>query len=158
MLAGCPSQELLYMIYKYIGRHQMNRRSYLCLYVYDNSKEFKIGIAGFSIYGTKSEKLRFYLGSSSRNFSAPQTQNAAKGPGRMPQKLLLEPNSKTYFVSVSRVQCYLDWRHFERLAVFPPSFGEIFVVTIILLFFVPNVHDAITEISKNLEIFLIKII
>ena len=53
------------MIYKYIGRHQMNRRSYLCLYVYDNSKEFKIGIAGFSIYGTKSEKLRFYLGSSS---------------------------------------------------------------------------------------------
>ena len=46
------------MIYKYIGRHQMNRRSYLCLYVYDNSKEFKIGIAGFSIYGTKSEKLK----------------------------------------------------------------------------------------------------
>ena len=59
------------MIYKYIGRHQMNRRSYLCLYVYDNSKEFKIGIAGFSIYGTKSEKLRFYLGSSSRNFFSP---------------------------------------------------------------------------------------
>ena len=49
----------------------MNRRSYLCLYVYDNSKEFKIGIAGFSIYGTKSEKLRFYLGSSSRNFFSP---------------------------------------------------------------------------------------
>ena len=61
----------------------MNRRSYLCLYVYDNSKEFKIGIAGFSIYGTKSEKLRFYLGSSSQNFfSPPQTQNAAKGPGQ----------------------------------------------------------------------------
>ena len=59
------------MIYKYIGRHQMNRRSYLCLYVYDNSKEFKIGIAGFSIYGTKSEKLRFYLGSSSQNFFSP---------------------------------------------------------------------------------------
>ena len=49
----------------------MNRRSYLCLYVYDNSKEFKIGIAGFSIYGTKSEKLRFYLGSSSQNFFSP---------------------------------------------------------------------------------------
>ena len=49
----------------------MSRRSYLCLYVYDNSKEFKIGIAGFSIYGTKSEKLRFYLGSSSRNFFSP---------------------------------------------------------------------------------------
>ena len=49
----------------------MNRRSYLCLYVYDNSKKFKIGIAGFSIYGTKSEKLRFYLGSSSQNFFSP---------------------------------------------------------------------------------------
>ena len=49
----------------------MNRRSYLCLYVYDNSKEFKIGIVCFSIYGTKSEKLRFYLGSSSRNFFSP---------------------------------------------------------------------------------------
>ena len=43
----------------------MNRRSYLCLYVYDNSKEFKIGIVCFSIYGTKSEKLKFYIGSSS---------------------------------------------------------------------------------------------
>ena len=68
------------MIYKYIGRHQMNRRSYFCLYVYDNSKEFKIGIAGFSIYGTKSEKLRFYLGSSSRNFSAPPNSKCRRGP------------------------------------------------------------------------------
>ena len=49
----------------------MNRRSYLCFYVYDNSKEFKIGIAGFSIYGTKSEKLKLYIGSSSRNFFSP---------------------------------------------------------------------------------------
>ena len=58
----------------------MNRRSYLCLYVYDNSKEFKIGIAGFSIYGTKSEKLRFYLGSSSRNFFSPPNSKCRRGP------------------------------------------------------------------------------
>ena len=58
----------------------MNRRSYLCLYVYDNSKEFKIGIAGFSIYGTKSEKLRFYLGSSSRNFFSPPNSKCHRGP------------------------------------------------------------------------------
>ena len=56
----------------------MNRRSYLCLYVYDNSKEFKIGIAGFSIYGTKSEKLRFYLGS--KIFSAPPNSKCRRGP------------------------------------------------------------------------------
>ena len=68
------------MIYRYIGRHQMNRRSYLCLYVYDNSKEFKIGIAGFSIYGTKSEKLRFYLGSSSQNFFSPPNSKCSRGP------------------------------------------------------------------------------
>ena len=61
----------------------MNRRSYLCLYVYDNSKEFKIGIAGFSIYGTKSEKLRFYLGSSSRNFFSPPKL-------KMPPRALIE--------------------------------------------------------------------
>ena len=68
------------MIYEYIGRHQMNRRSYFCLYVYDNSKEFKIGIAGFSIYGTKSEKLRFYLGSSTRNFFSPPNSKCRRGP------------------------------------------------------------------------------
>ena len=62
----------------------MNRRSYLCLYVYDNSKEFKIGIAGFSIYGTKSEKLRFYLGSSSRNFFSPPKL-------KMPPRALIIP-------------------------------------------------------------------
>ena len=75
------------MIYKHIGRHQMNRRSYLCLYVYDNSKEFKIGIAGFSIYGTKSEKLRFYLGSSSRNFFSPPKL-------KMPPRALALPRRK----------------------------------------------------------------
>ena len=62
----------------------MNRRSYLCLYVYDNSKEFKIGIAGFSIYGTKSEKLRFYLGSSSRNFFSPPNSKCRRGPCPLP--------------------------------------------------------------------------
>ena len=75
----------------------MNRRSYLCLYVYDNSKEFKIGIAGFSIYGTKSEKLRFYLGSSSRNFFSPPKL-------KMPSRVLLYPTTHILQIFLERQQ------------------------------------------------------
>ena len=100
------------MIYKYIGRHQMNRRSYLCLYVYDNSKEFKIGIAGFSIYGTTSEKLRFYLGSSSLNFFSPP-------------KLKMLPRALE--ICIGRYETYIHQDH--------PSFGVYHIFHQSLFFF-----------------------
>ena len=107
------------MIYKYIGRHQMNRRSYLRLYVYDNSKEFKIGIAGFSIYGTKSENL----GGSSRNFFSPPK---LKMPPRalvllihiltfwIPISTYIVGPNHLYFIIEARSQSRQKWRKWRR--------------------------------------------
>ena len=55
----------------YVGTRWIEGPICACMYMIIGSKKFKIGIAGFLIYGTKSEKLRFYLGSSSRNFFSP---------------------------------------------------------------------------------------
>ena len=105
----------------------MNRRSYLCLYVYDNSKEFKIGIAGFSIYGTKSEKLRFYLGSSSQNFFSPPK---LKMPPRALFRIFKERTSTCFMVLL--YNCIFKLlRHFKPEKGFAKEVSLIYTQTLI---------------------------
>ena len=96
----------------------MNRRSYLCLYVYDNSKEFKIGIAGFSIYGTKSEKLRFYLGSSSRNFFSPPNSKCRRGPCRV---MSPDPRNRFFFLLLFFLHLFSETLSYSHRGVFHPA-------------------------------------